>query len=156
MSQEEDIVGEKYWQMIEPFWEFISIYEGPKTFLNQFRKVKPRVGHLFAAHWLYSEVCNGGFHQFFSNPTGVLAPEAAEGFRAIGLEDCAAVIEESIGFFGSSYRREQEKRNEILDSVSGSTREEGDPFVRLDERFYKLVEGDRFFKAADEYAFAAA
>ncbi len=31
MSQEEDIVGEKYWQMIEPFWEFISIYEGPST-----------------------------------------------------------------------------------------------------------------------------
>ena len=139
--------------MIEPFWESISIYDAPKTFLNQFRKVKSQVGNLFAAHWLYSEVCNGGFHQFFSNPTGVLAPEAADGFRAIGLEDCATVIEEAIQFFGNSYPREQEKRNEILDNVQGSEAEEWNPFFKLDDRFYKFaVEEDRFLKTADEYA----
>ena len=144
--------GDKYWQMIEPFWESISIYDDPETFLNQFRKVQSSVGHLFAAHWLYSEVCNGGFHQFFSNSTGVLAPEAAEGFRAIGLDDCAAVIEEAIQFFGRNYPREQEERNEILDGIEGNEEEEWNPFFKLDARFYKLVEGDRFLKAADEHA----
>ena len=138
--------------MIEPFWESISIYDGPETFLNQFRKVKPPVGHLFAAHWLYSEVCNGGFHQFFSNSTGVLAPEAAKGFRAIGLDDCATVIEEAIQFFGKSYPREQEERNEILEGIEGNEEEEWNLFFKLDDRFYKLVEGDRFLNAADEYA----
>ena len=152
MSHEENIAGDKYWQMIEPFWESISIYDGPKIFLSQFRKVTPQVGNLFAAHWLYSEVCNGGFHQFFSNPTGILAPEAVEGFRAIGLDDCAAVIEEAIQFFGKGYPREQEERSEILDSIEGSEEEEWNPFFKLDDRFYKLVEGDRFLKAADEYA----
>jgi hypothetical protein len=152
MGRDEAAAGEKYWQVIEPFWDSISIYDGPQTFLNQFRKVKPQIGNLYAAHWLYSEVCNGGFHQFFSNSTGVLAPEAAAGFRAIGLEDCAAVIEEAMRFFGRSYPREQEKRNEMLDAIPGSAAEEWNPFFKLDERFYKLVEGDRFETAADEYA----
>lgn len=149
---EENLAGDEYWQVIEQFWESISIYDDPGTFSHQFSKVEPHVGHLFAAHWLYSEVCNGGFHQFFTNPTGVLAPEAAAGFRAIRLEDCAATIEEAIQFFGSSYPRGQDKRVEALNGVSGSTREEWDPFFRLDDGFYELVEADRFLKAADEYA----
>ncbi|WP_369973953.1 DUF4375 domain-containing protein [Polaromonas sp. SP1] len=33
--------------------------------------------HLFAVHWCQSEICNGGFMQFFANSTGVLAPEVA-------------------------------------------------------------------------------
>lgn len=66
-----------------------SWYEGPEEFVRQFRRVRPEVGHLYAAHWCQSEVRNGGFHQFFSNTTGLLAPEALEGFRAIGAVEWA-------------------------------------------------------------------
>ena len=69
---------DSYWRLLEPIWDSVSIYDGPKTFLRQYRRLPRAVGHLFAAHWCQSEICNGGFHQFFGNSTGVLAPEAME------------------------------------------------------------------------------
>jgi len=73
--------GERYWRLIKPFSRELSIYDGPEVFLYQFRQLPPEVGHLLAAHRCQSEVRNGGFHQFFSNSTGVLAPEALAAFR---------------------------------------------------------------------------
>jgi hypothetical protein len=145
--------GDEYWLAIEPIWDRISIYDGPAVFLEQFKSVQPELGHLFAAHWCQSEVRNGGFHQFFYNPTGVLAPEAAAGFRAIGLEDCAAVVKEAMSFFGSVYPRDREVRIGLLPEGPEDTREEWDPFDELDSRFYDALdgEGDRFERAADDY-----
>src|ERR1700722_15197167 len=94
-----------YWSLIEPVWFPLnsSWDDGCEEFLRQFRAVRPEVGNLYAAHWCQSEVCNGGLHQFFSNTTGLLAPEALEGFRAIGLTDCAEILAEAMKFFGSPY-----------------------------------------------------
>jgi Domain of unknown function (DUF4375) len=147
-------IGERYWQLVEPVWSEISIYDGPREFLRQFRRVRPEAGHLFAAHWCQSEVRNGGFHQFFSNSTGVLAPEAVAAFRAIGLEEWASLLREAMRFFGESYPREQDKRRELLATVPGNKREEWDPFYALDKRFYAWLHGDpdRCERAADAYA----
>jgi hypothetical protein len=146
--------GEAYWALVEPVWKSISIYHGPTVFLQQFRKVPPQVGHLFAAHWCQSEVRNGGFHQFFSNSTGVLAPEALKGFRAIGLQEWAAILEEAMRLLGSPYPREQEYRIRKIPVVRGKKRKEWDPFHTLDDRFYKWLhaEDNRFEGAADKYA----
>jgi hypothetical protein len=150
--------GEEYWSFIEPIWDAVSIYDGPDVFLDQFRKVTPEQGHIFAAHWCQSEVCNGGFHQFFRNPTGVLAPEASAGFRAIGLDDCAEILEDAMSFFGANYPREQQKREAILDRIQGDTSEEWDPFNHLNNKFYDGLnfKTGRFEKAADDYARQAA
>jgi Domain of unknown function (DUF4375) len=150
--------GEEYWSFIEPIWDAVSIYDGPDVFLDQFRKVTPEQGHIFAAHWCQSEVCNGGFHQFFRNPTGVLAPEASAGFRAIGLDDCAEILEDAMSFFGANYPREQQKREAILDRIQGDTSEEWDPFNHLNDKFYDGLnfKTGRFEKAADDYARQAA
>lgn len=142
----------EYWKAVEAVWTSISIYDGPAVFLQQYRRVKPEVGLLFAAHWLYSEVCNGGFHQFFSNSTGVLAPEAARGFRAIGLQDSADLIEKAMQWFGEPYPRERVERIDRLGSLTGENREEWDPFLKLDEEFYDQLEAGLFDRAADEYA----
>ena len=145
--------GAIYWSLLEPVWDSISIYEGPATFIHQFRNARPVVGHLFAAHWCQSEVCNGGFHQFFYNPTGVLAPEAYNGFRAIGLLEWARLLQEAMRFFGRPYPREQEDRIKKLPPAVGK-REEWDPFYAMDEHFYDWLhaEENRFERAADEYA----
>jgi hypothetical protein len=146
--------GEVYRRLIGPIWGSISIYDGPETFLQQFRLVRPEVRNLFAAHWCQSEVRNGGLHQFFANPTGVLAPEAVEGFRAIGLEEWTAILEEAMRFFDMPYPREQAKRREKLSHVHGRVRKEWDPFSALDTRFYQWLhaEADRWARAADAYA----
>ena len=144
----------RYWQAVEPIWGVVSIYDGPTVFLEQFGKVTLAQGYLFAAHWCQSEVCNGGFHQFFTNPTGVLAPEAAAGYKALGMPECARVVAEAMAFFVTPYPRGQEMRIAALRQVPGETREEWDPFYELDDRFYPLLDGENggFEVAANEYA----
>jgi Domain of unknown function (DUF4375) len=97
--------GVRAWRLVEPVWGQINIIAEPREFLSQFRRVRPEVGHLFAAHWCLAEIYNGGFHQFFFNSTGVLAPEALAAFRAIGLVDWASLLEEAMQFFRDPYPR---------------------------------------------------
>jgi hypothetical protein len=151
--------GKSYWSVIEEQFEVVSIYDGPRRFLQAYSKLKPHVGHLLAAHWCQSEVCNGGFHQFFGNSTGVLAPEAMEGFAAIGISEWSALLREAMAFFGSSYPRERAAREKLLPKpVRGKKREEWDPFFRLDEEFYAWLRpnAERWEQAADAYARRAA
>jgi hypothetical protein len=146
--------GELYWPLVEPVWRSLSIYAPPTEFVEQFSALPTKVRHLFAAHWCQSEVRNGGFHQFFSNSTGVLAPEALAAFRAMGLTEWAAILEEAMRFFGEPYPRERGARLELLSRGRGP-REEQDPFSRLDEQFYAWLvaeDTDRWCRAADAYA----
>jgi hypothetical protein len=139
---------------VERICDRISIYNGADEFLLQFRAVPYAAGHLFAAHWCQSEVCNGGLHQFFSNSTGVLAPEALAGFHAIGLTDWAGILAEAMLFFGEPYPRERADRHEALALLRGQRREEWDPFCALNDRFFSWLhaEANRWERAADQYA----
>jgi Domain of unknown function (DUF4375) len=149
-------LGVSYWSLVEPAWKSLngSWDAGPAGFLHQFRAARPEVGHLYAAHWCQSEVCNGGFHQFFSNSTGLLAPESLAGFQAIGLGKWSEILRTAMEFFGRPYPREQVNRQELLANCSGRKREEWDPFYRLDQRFFEWLhaEPDRWCRAADAYA----
>ena len=141
----------EYSRLIEPIFESISIYDGPDVFRKQFRTLRPEVGHLLAAHWCQSEVCNGGFHQFFYNPTGVLAPEALAAFRAIGLHEWAELLEQAMLFFGRRYPRDERKRRKRLDSVPIAEDGEGNPFNELDDRFFEWLHAEtgRFRKGSE-------
>jgi hypothetical protein len=146
--------GALYWNKLEPIADSVSIYDGPEIFLEQFSAIHPALGNLLAAHWCHSEVTNGGFLQFFNNSTGVLAPEAAKAFRALGLEDCASVIEKAMAYFGKPYPRERQKRLEILATTTSDKGPKKSVFEELDGDFYKLLpwQDDTFEKAADFYA----
>lgn len=93
--------NEGYWRLVGPSWEEINIYDGPDVFLDSYSKAPVEAALLYAAHFCQSEVCNGGFKQFFFNPTGVLAPEAVLGFRAIGQEKVAELVENAMLPFAS-------------------------------------------------------
>jgi clan AA aspartic protease len=153
---DEPRAGEAYWRLVQPFWNSISIYDGPEVFLRQLEMVEPAIGHLFAGHWCQCEVCNGGFHQFFSNSTGVLAPEARAAFKIMGLEEWSKILHEAMKFFGDPYIRERADRQKLLAAVAreGCKRQEWDPFRHLDDQFYHWLhaEPDRWVRAADTYA----
>jgi len=136
-----------YWSTVAPFWEAINIYEGPEVFRHTFDSA-PRVsGLMFAAHSCQSEICNGGFDQFFWNSTGVLAPEAAEGFREIGQPQIAALIESAMDLVGSPYPRDREERQGRLSQLPGGALD------ALDQKFFALIESEAggFQDAADRY-----
>lgn len=143
--------GAGYWQVLEPYWDRIDIYNGPEQFLATYGEVPLVVQTLFAAHWCESEVSNGGLHQLFMNPTGVLAPEAVQAFRKLGLQDAAEVVKRAMGFFGVPYPRQQQDRVDRLETLSGATRVEWDPFLRLDDDLYaSFGEGhQRLYDALD-------
>jgi hypothetical protein len=94
----------RYWDAVEPIWDVINIYGGPDVFLATFAKVPRPVGICYAAHFCLSEVHNGGWLQFFLNSTGVLAPEAVEGFEAIGMPKLAATAREAMSLAGDLIR----------------------------------------------------
>jgi hypothetical protein len=136
-----------YWSTVEPFWDAININDGPEVFRETFDSA-PRVsGLMFAGHLCQSEICNGGLHQFFWNSTGVLAPEAVEGFREIGQSQIAALVESAMDLVGSPYPRGREERQGRLSQIPKGTLD------ALDEKFFALIESEAggFEKAADRY-----
>jgi len=144
----------RYWLLLDPVWERISIYDGPEKFLAQFNSHPLAQRTLFAAHWCQSEVLNGGFHQFFSNSTGVLAPESIAAFEALGMPRTAGIVRSAVEWFGPNYPRDRDERNEQLDSVEVDDPDEWNPFEDLDQQFFDTVESEDggFRNASDKYA----
>jgi len=143
-----------YWQLVEPVWDSLVQWDDVSAFRSTFNETEPTARALFAAHWLYSEVFNGGFHQFYWNTTGILAPEAADAFETIGMPRTAQIIRRTISWFPSPYPRDRHTRILLLDGFEDTHPEQRDPFYALDDEFYDVVEAESggFVSAADEYA----
>jgi len=150
--------GALYWSVIEPHWGSLTeAWDDVDDFLRVYRKAPQVVQNLYAAHWCQSEVCNGGLHQFFHNSTGILAPEATVGFKAIGFEELASIVHEAMDYFGNPYPRERSARLMILPDSNVGKRATWDPFTALDGRFYGCIEAERnlWETRADQYAAVA-
>lgn len=147
-------MSDSYWKFVEPIWDIVSIYDGGDTFLSQFNKAEEKQKHLFAAHWAQSEIMNGGLGQFFSNSTGVLAPEAVEAFKVIGMPNCAASLLGAMKFFGDEYPRDRLIREEILEEFHEKNGEEEIPMEEHEDAIATSLEeeNDGFEAAADKYA----
>ena len=115
----------------------MSIYDGPEVFLRDFAAASSVHGTLFAAHWPQAEILNGGLTQFFANSTGVLAPEAVEAYRLLGMPRLAAKLHEAMGWFGTSYPRERESRQTRLEEFAATYGL--DPFEAMDDEIVDLI-----------------
>lgn len=143
-----------YWRYVEPIWDSVSIYDGGEVFLREFNKATEKQRVLFATHWAQSEIMNGGLGQFFSNSTGVLAPEAVEGFKKLGMPKCASILSEAMKFFGNDYPRERYVRESALESFY---QEFGDDAIPMNEHEDAIIteieeENGGFWDAANNYA----
>ena len=62
---------------------------------------------------------NGGFHQYFHNSSGDLAPLAVQGLKAIGAENTVQILERALAIFPpGAYSTERELRWKGLDAIS--------------------------------------
>ena len=136
-----------------PIKDFVSIYDGPEVFLRDLNKVGREQGLLWSARWCLDEVCNGGFDQFFGNSTGVLAPEAVQGFRMIRARAMVQITSRAMAMLGSPYLRDRTERGRALRKIRkpGKRREEWDPFYNLDEQVYALEKRGGFEPLAVEF-----
>ncbi|MEM7476569.1 MAG: DUF4375 domain-containing protein [Planctomycetota bacterium] len=108
---------------------------------------------LAATKYGKSDIDNGGFHQFFSNGTGAFAPEMLEWFERSELTDAAEVLRKAMAVFGDDFPRSQAARNEVLSKFQGHSREQRDPFYKMDDEFYASLPYERktFEKAANRW-----
>jgi len=78
--------NEFVWHTVEPVSSWVDIYDGDQYLLTQYASLNRDQVCLHAVWWCHVECQNGGMHQFFSNSTGVVAPEALEGFERFGAK----------------------------------------------------------------------
>ncbi len=149
-----------YVAMIEPWWDRINIYDDPQAFADTFAVAPTKVRVLLPAHLTLSEVCNGGFWQFYWNSSGVLAPEAAEAFDALGMTNLANIVRATMRFFGPDYPRDRDERIAALSKYENEhrTSENADKsylsaFEVADDAFFAVMEqdGGGFDVATDRY-----
>jgi transposase-like protein len=127
-----------FWSFIDPYLKKVKT-STPEAFEKTFARVPAEARNLIASNWCRVEVENGGFHQFFRNPTGVLAPEAAAGFRALKLPRAAKIVDEAIRFWGKRYPRARDARQKVLARYQGEDQREWDPFFQLNQPFYNAT-----------------
>jgi hypothetical protein len=128
----------EYASKIEPLFQKVNIYEDVPSFLASIKDLHYPLLLLYAAHFCLSEVHNGGFLQLFWNSTGVLLPEAVEGYRALGMPKLAATFSSAAGLLGSPYPRDRGKRWDALLRASEHTE---DKLARIFERTDDLYLG---------------
>jgi hypothetical protein len=116
MEQQES----SYWDAIEPIWDLVNFYDGEETYLASISTLDRPLVLLYAAHFAYSEICNGGFQQFYWNSTGAIGPETVEGYRLIGMPELAALMERASALLEYPYPRDSSLRQHVLFRVSGS------------------------------------
>ncbi len=108
------------------------------AFEDSFRAFPEPVRHLFAIHMCCCEVSNGGFHQFFFNSTGLWAPTATAGFRAIGLTGTVAILEEAMAMFGANYPMNTDECRRRLVELGIDWDDEPKYIDDLNTRFYAI------------------
>ena len=130
-----------YWSEVEPYWANCPTKD-PAAYLAFYQTIPAISRDLLTTHWVFSEVCNGGFHQLFANPSGVVVPEAISAFRSMGLAGLGDIVAQASSFFGDPYPREQMTRAQILDrhAALSPSADDWNPFERLDDKFYSALD----------------
>jgi hypothetical protein len=82
--------------VIAPAKEVVDIYNGPRALIDSMRPLTPGQRALLALQWCVWEVANGGFSQFYMNPTRVVAQEAFAGFERIAAHGAAETLMEAL------------------------------------------------------------
>lgn len=122
------------WLVIAEIWEWVDFYGDYETFRLHMAALSEGQRAIYATTWLDSEVKNGGFFQFFENGTGMLGPEALNGFKAIGMDESVAAIEAAFDHYSMSpYPRERADRVALLPEYeSGKTAR-----FKFDDAYYQ-------------------
>jgi len=119
-------------EIIEPVWCLVDFHEDPASYDASLRRFSRSQRYVWAALWYDAEVCNGGHHQFYSNPTGMVWRDALEAFGQMEMAAVAAIIDASAARLGSAPSSSRVERNRQLSNFRGT-------FDDLDDRYYAFM-----------------
>ena len=127
--------AEDSWDIIEPVYETVNIYNTYKDYLDSAKIFTLEQRYLLAIIWYFIEVNNGGHYQFFDNSTGIVWKDTLKGFELFGMKEHAANFKNLLAYFGGTISFVREERSELLAQME---EEYGDDF------YEKLDEADNF------------
>ena len=133
----------RFEHLLKEAYEKIEFHEGQEVFFTTFRSVDREAALLYAANWCQYEICNGGFDQFFSNSTGILAPEAIQGLNLLGMHQTAALVQLACSRLPEPYPRERQKRQACLAIMPKND------FDDLEKQFYRLINQEDGYDSAE-------
>lgn len=136
-----------HWPVLQPMWHELRTPYEPDPRLQQ---ATPGQRAVYALYWLGSEASNGGLHQYFWNPAGMLADEAVQGARRLGLDTYADLLGQAITtvFDHASVPQDQRLRQRALDGLSGERRRRLDG---LDQHLSVLLVEQPLDPVLDQY-----
>jgi hypothetical protein len=105
-------------RVLEKMWPRVDIYRGSSKLKEGLARATAGQVAVYATWFSDSEICNGGFHQFFSNPTGILYREALAGFERIGAKRYAKLLATAGALLGKTVPRDHERRNARLERMT--------------------------------------
>lgn len=107
-----------YFAIIEPVWWSVSIYDGEKVYEENLKRFSREQRYVFAIAWHVAEVNNGGHDQFYSNSTGIVWRDALAGYKAVGLNEAADILQQSANMLGGNPSLDRATReNELSERV---------------------------------------
>jgi hypothetical protein len=126
------------WDIVQPMWWSINIYGSHQEYLESANQFTLEQRYLLAVQWMDAEVCNGGWHQFFFNSTGIVWKDAYDADRHMGCNPMVDLIEKVIAVYGKPPSPDRDERFAELERF-----EEEEEFDRLDglsDLYYELEE----------------
>lgn len=127
----------------DELWQIIFLALVPRvsgTMDEQYEIVKSwsaGLQMLWATQLVEDEVNNGGFNQYFFNRSGQWAEEAIDGFRLIGRNDRAAVVQAAINqFFADAPKLRKFYREHTMEAFMESYKHTD--LGQFDQKWYSL------------------
>lgn len=133
--------GELVGRALAPAYHAVSIYDGAEVLAAHLGRLTGGQRALLALHWCISETMNGGFDQFFLNPSGLLADEARAAFERIGVPEAAALLSAAAPLFASR-PPDPDPDDPEFDEADEDERFQAyrARYEPLEERFYALID----------------
>jgi hypothetical protein len=122
----------------EPAWERLNATHGQAEEHRVFHSLPPQEQWLVALFVVDAQIVNGGFSQLYCNEMGWMAPAAAVGLHAIGLNEAAEMVE-------LAHRTFQPEVDANDGAITDALSELCD---RLSPRYYKIADRLDNFVAA--------
>lgn len=147
--------------IINPLWIRVDIYSTHEVYLRTLERFSTPQRYIYAIEAYMSEVSNGGHWQFFANSTGIVWKDALDGFKAIGADDYAAMLQSACDKMGDALSFDRSKRCSVLyDPRPDSDKSGVVNFAEEDNMYMELPEiGDKelaYIRArVDDFLFSA-
>ena len=124
--------SELWWSVIENLYWRADLSRGRKRLEATLRQATAGQRALLAIHWWQSEMDNGGFHQFFWNPSGLLIDDVLSGLARVEAQPHAGLLRRALALFPGGRPPAASRLQRTLDAIPPRR------FAALDGEFQRL------------------